>query len=110
MQYKSRRAKATDIPMKVKETVYERDGGRCIVCGKQGMPNAHYIRRSQGGLGIEQNVVTLCTTCHNDFDNGKYRDEIGSIIKDYLEHYYKDWDEKKLVYNKYGERKNYGNL
>ncbi len=100
MNYKSRKSIATDIPIKVKETVYERDSGRCIVCGKDGMPNAHYIRRSQGGLGIEQNVVTLCTTCHNNFDNGNYRKQIGEIIKDYLSHYYKGWNEEDLVFKK----------
>lgn len=101
MNYKSKRAKATDIPKEVKEKVYERDGGRCVVCKKQGIPNAHYIRRSQGGLGIEQNVVTLCTTCHDDFDNGSKRQEIGKIIHDYLQSIYKDWNEEGLVYNKW---------
>ena len=27
---KSKRAKATDIPQKVKQAVWERDGGRCV--------------------------------------------------------------------------------
>ena len=53
--------KATSIPKSVKEAVYERDGGRCILCGRNnGEPVAHVIRRSQGGKGIEQNIVTLC--------------------------------------------------
>ena len=30
---KSKRAKATDIPMSVKKKVFERDNGRCVVCG-----------------------------------------------------------------------------
>ncbi len=57
--------KATSIPKSVKEAVYERDGGRCILCGcNNGEPVAHVIRRSQGGRGIEQNIVTLCPSCH----------------------------------------------
>lgn len=52
--------KATSIPKSVKEAVYERDDGRCILCGRNnGDPVAHVIRRSQGGRGIEQNIVTL---------------------------------------------------
>ena len=106
MNYKSKRANATNIPKSVKEAVYKRDGGRCIVCGKQGIPNAHYIRRSHGGLGIEQNIVTLCTTCHNDFDNGQYREQIGAVVREYLQQrYYPNWHEEDLAYNKWKDFK-----
>ena len=61
---KSKRAKACDISKKVKDIVWERDGHRCIICGSyQAMPNSHYIRRSQGGLGIPENIVTMCSRC-----------------------------------------------
>lgn len=100
--YKSKRARATDISKKVKEVVYARDFGLCVVCHRPGIPNAHYKRRSQGGLGIEQNVVTLCQDCHTDFDNGYKRLEIGEYIKNYLQSYYGDeWNEESLVYNKW---------
>ena len=100
---KSKRSKATDIPKKVKEAVLKRDGGRCInKCGRPGIPNAHYIRRSQNGLGIEQNVVCLCIQCHHDYDNGFKREEIGNNIKNYLKSIYGDsWNEKDLVYDKW---------
>ena len=48
---KSKRAKACNITLKVKQAVYERDLGLCVICHKQGIPNAHYIRRSQGRIG-----------------------------------------------------------
>ena len=68
---KSRRSKATDISHKVKNKVWERDNHCCILCGNpNAMPNAHYISRANGGLGIEQNIVTLCQNCHNKYDNG----------------------------------------
>lgn len=99
-----KRAKACDISQEVKARVWERDKGCCIICGNpQAMPNAHYIRRSQGGLGIEQNVVTLCTDCHNEFDNGsgKYSEAIKKAVRDYLQSQYDDWSEKDLIYDKW---------
>lgn len=98
---KSKRAKACEIPMEVKEAVYERDNGRCIICGRPGIPNAHYIRRSDGGLGIVENVVTLCLTCHARFDNGDKREEYGTIIKDYLDTLYPDFSDSDRRYKKY---------
>lgn len=99
----SKRAKATDISKEVKTLVYERDSGLCVVCGKQGIPNAHYIPRSAGGLGIEQNIVCLCIDCHNAFDFGdkETMDAIGNKIKNYLTSKYPDWDEHNLIYKKY---------
>lgn len=98
---KSKRTKACEISRETKEKVYERDGGLCIICHQAGIPNAHYIRRSQGGLGIEQNIVTLCPKCHNSFDNGFKREEYGTIIQKYLKNQYTDWNEKDLIYNKW---------
>lgn len=97
----SKMSKACDISPKVKKAVYERDNGLCIICGAQGLPNAHYIPRSKGGLGIEQNIVTLCPQCHHDYDNGGKRKDYGTMIKAYLKFRYDDWDEEKLYYNKY---------
>lgn len=106
---KSKRAKATDIPMSVKKKVWERDGGRCVVCKNccNVMPNAHYISRQKGGLGIEENIVTLCTEltknkCHRKYDFGtkEERLEIKEKIKSYLQSKYENWDEDKLVYKK----------
>lgn len=106
---KTKRSQATDISMSVKQRVWERDGGRCVVCGcSTAMPNAHYIPRSKGGLGIEENIVTLCTSmtpnhCHERFDKGtqKEREQLRKIIKNYLKSQYKDWNEEKLIYKKW---------
>lgn len=97
------RAKALQIPKEVKKAVYERDKGLCVVCGRQGLPEAHYIPRSKGGLGIEQNIVCLCRDCHDrfDFGDGDTTEEIGEIIKRYLASRYPDWNEDNLIYRKY---------
>lgn len=98
---KTKRAKACDISKKVKDRVWERDGHRCIICGSyQAMPNSHYIRRSQGGLGIEENIVTMCQQCHRMYDQGPERKLIADYTERYLRRNYPDWNPEKLIYKK----------
>lgn len=97
---KARRTKALEIPPEVKKAVYERDGGACIWCAKRGEPNAHYIPRSHGGLGIEENILTLCWGCHMEYDQTTNRGRMGEFFKGYLMSKYPDWDETKCIYKK----------
>ena len=106
---KSKRAKACDIPARVKQEVWERDKGCCVLCGASvnTAPNAHYISRAHGGLGIPENIVTLCTgfgpgRCHDRYDNGtrEEREAMGRRIRAYLQSQYPDWDESRLIYKK----------
>lgn len=101
---RSKRAKACDISQAVRRRVWNRDGGCCIICGNpQAMPNSHYIRRSHGGLGIEENVVTMCIECHNEYDNGsgKYTEALKEAVRDYLKAHYPEWNEEELIYKKW---------
>lgn len=101
----SRRSKACEITQKVKEIVWNRDNHKCIYCGRyvpKNYANAHYIKRSQGGLGIEENIVTLCLECHYQEDFGQDT----KLYEDYIENYLKgiygaDWNKEKLIYKKY---------
>lgn len=96
---KSRRTKALEIPQAVKARVYERDGGCCIWCGSpMGQPNAHYVPRSKGGLGIEENILTLCWPCHMKYDQSTDRKDMGRYFMGYLINEYPEWDESKLYY------------
>ena len=106
----NKRSKATDISMLVKQKVWERDKGMCVVCGNNYnvMPNAHYISRTKGGLGIEQNIVTLCTEltknkCHRKYDFGTKEERmiIKNKIKKYLQSKYENWNEEDLIYKKW---------
>lgn len=60
------------------------------------------LQEASGGLGIEENIVTLCPICHHEYDNGKERQQYKQKIKQYLQEYYgEDWNEEKLIYKKY---------
>lgn len=97
---KSERTKALEISKEVKAAVWERDGGRCVLCGRRGNPEAHYISRGHDGLGIEQNILTLCRDCHRRYDQTIERKEIGAVLADYLRGHYPDWDPVDLIYRK----------
>lgn len=103
---KSRRSKACDITQKVKKTVWERDGEKCILCknlrGYPAMPNAHYIPRSNGGLGIKENVVTLCQKCHDDYDKTSNRQLLMIDIGMYLDSLYPNFNHDNRFYKKGG--------
>ncbi len=97
----SKRTKALAIPDEVKRAVWDRDGGRCVCCGsRRASPNAHYIARSQGGLGIEQNVLTLCADCHRKYDQSVKRKELRAFFRGYLKKMYPGWDEAELIYKR----------
>lgn len=105
-----KRTDALAIPRKVKEAVAERDSVDgwpcCVLCGRTAptdnrlaFSNAHYIARSQGGLGIEQNILTLCSICHREYDTIK-RKEYRPLFRRYLREHYENWNEKDLTYEK----------
>ena len=101
----SKRSKACEISQKTKLIVWERDNHKCIIC-KRYVPvscaNAHFIKRSQGGLGIEQNIVTLCLNCHYEEDFGQNTKLYEEQIKNYLKDYYgSNWSISDLIYKKY---------
>ena len=95
-----KRTKATAITPKVRAAVEERDNYQCIYCGRIGRGEGHFIKRSQGGLGIEENLVTVCRECHFQMDDGLSRDMYIEKAESYLKSIYADWDRSKLVYKK----------
>lgn len=94
------RTKACSISKTVKENVYRRDSGRCILCGKIGLPEAHYIPRSKGGLGIEENIVTLCRECHYQLDQTTKRKDLLKRVKEHLDLWYPWFCDADRIYKK----------
>lgn len=108
---KAERTKALEIPIEVKKKVAERDSidGHpcCIWCGKPApttnplaFSNAHFVSRARGGLGIEENILTLDWECHLKYDQTGSQPEMRAFFKEYLKTKYSDWEEEKLVYKK----------
>lgn len=97
-----KRTKACAITPKVREEVERRDGGLCIFCGMPGRGEAHVIARSHAGLGVPENIVTVCRPCHDRMDNSQARELYVNRAKEYLKSIYPEWDETKLIYTKWG--------
>lgn len=100
-----RMSRFTSIPADVKRRVEIRDSFDgcpcCVWCGQpHARGEAHFVPRSQGGLGIEENLLTLCRLCHEKYD-GADRLKMRPVLKQYLQSKYPDWDESKLIYHKY---------
>ena len=98
-----RQTRLKAIPKSVKLTVWERDRERCVFCGRyvdESCASAHFISRAQGGLGIEENILTLCGWCHQRYDNSEYRNEMRILFREHLKKHYPEWDESKLIYKK----------
>ena len=108
-----RETKATSIPPSVKRAVAMRDGGKCVLCGSYfGEPVAHVVRRSQGGRGIEENIVTLCRDCHRAYDQGENLERLGRgttresiycYLVAYLMGFYPGWNREDMIYHKGGD-------
>lgn len=108
---KAKRTKALEIPKKVKMRVAERDSvdgwACCILCGRPAPAEnplafscCHYIARTQGGRGVEENILTLCPACHRQYDQSAEREKLRAFFRVYLWERYPVWDEKELIYKK----------
>ena len=101
--------KARDFSKKAKIAISERDSidgwPCCVYCGLASpaplaWSNAHFIARSQGGLGIPENGLTLCPECHRRYDQTTDRAEMRKFFREYLRMNYYDWSEDDLIYRK----------
>ena len=112
----SKRSRACDISDKVRKEVHARDGG-CIFCRlgymlppedeftttRNMLQIMHFIPRSQGGLGIPENLALGCVWHHNMLDNGNLglHDDMMTIFEAYLRARHDGWNKEKLRYSKW---------
>lgn len=109
-----KRTKATAISAKVRARIRERDGG-CIFCKMQDIREQpdkaayalgrleimHFVNRSQGGLGIEENLAVGCTYHHSIMDNSAGGYKLRERMEEYLRGIYPNWDETQKTYSKW---------
>jgi hypothetical protein len=93
---------ACSISKKVRQEVLERDNHQCVVCGtRYHLTLAHvFYSRAHAGLGVKENLATLCMSCHHLIDNGndyKKSQLIKYDVESYLKGLY-DIDLTKLKY------------
>ena len=90
------------ISNQTRKAVYRRDGYRCALCDDtRGLQVHHVVRRSQGGLGTEENIWTGCQRCHNAFDSEATDGPLHARMRDYFKTLYPQWDESKQKYRKW---------
>ncbi|KEO84586.1 HNH endonuclease [Tumebacillus flagellatus] len=57
--------KRNDFNPAVRAHIRERDGERCVLCGRPGREVHHILPRAQGGLGTADNGICLDGPCHH---------------------------------------------
>lgn len=95
----SKRTKATGISSKVRQEVKERDKW-CIFCGRTGHHICHIRPRSSGGLGIKENLVFGCVSCHMMLDQSTKRKVMIQFALNYLDRYYPNFPDEKRYFKK----------
>lgn len=66
------RTKRNDFSAAMRAYIRERDGERCVLCGRPGREVHHIIPRSIGGLGTADNGVCLDHACHHQAHRSKH--------------------------------------
>lgn len=92
----------TEISPEVRAVVYKRDSWEetpcCVFCGRPYPEVHHYVERSRGGMGVEQNLICLCPSCHRKLHNGDRNIKV--FCKAYLEDKYEGWEENAQIVQK----------
>lgn len=115
MKSRTRKNLKYQFDEETRRIIYYRDNETCIFCKigfhmeckdpmlYQIKDIMHYINKSQGGLGIQQNGALGCRYHHSLLDNGnkELRPAMLAVFKEHLRQQYPNWNEKALVYNKW---------
>lgn len=97
----SKRTIACSISKKVREDVVRRDRGKCIFCQtNRTIQVMHFIPRSAGGLGIEENLACGCWKCHERLDHSIDRRQMMIHFRRYLENFYPEFKDEGRKFKK----------
>ena len=90
-----------NVSTKMRQRVYKRDGYRCALCDCTHYIQIHHVvpRGAGGKVESEQNMITLCATCHAQahghdvFNTGITAEDMEQYCVEYLaDHYAPDWN------------------
>lgn len=71
-----------DISDKTRNTVLARDDYQCRICTcDMGLHLHHIIKRRNGGDHSEENLITLCSSCHRHIETGDIDHAIKKCVK-----------------------------
>ena len=98
-----------------RKKIIARDNGKCIFCENGYFTKCgsdfllsiketmHFVPRSAGGVGVEQNGAIGCKYHHEMLDNGSSgrRREMLDFFEKYLRGKYPGWNREALIYKKY---------
>ena len=83
-QRKKTQSRKNYISKKVRAIVLQRDGDKCLLCGRQeDLMVSHIVSVTNGGTSEADNLQTLCGSC--------YRNEKGHSTVDFRKPYEKEW-------------------
>ena len=75
----------TDFSSVLRDLVLERDNYTCQICGmKLNLQVHHILPRRLGGEHAEENLVTLCCSCHRHIDTGDAEYAVNKCAKNVL--------------------------
>lgn len=108
----STRTKAVSITKEVKERVWQRQNGRSLFAPYLPITIeeccCHYLSRSAGGLGIEENIFGCVQRSYRNehmmYDGqikpltNLTRDEMKQVVRNHLIFNYPNWKEEDLLY------------
>ena len=102
---RSQRSLATKITPDVRQDVKVRDNGMCRICGTMENIELHHaiFPRSQGGLGVANNLISLCQFHHRQYHDGN--GYISEEIKNIMNELYPNVTMNERKYNKFGGNK-----
>lgn len=117
MKKNSKRTKALKFDVATRLIIWQRERGKCFFCERDyEMPYdpdiykfdmgikdiMHFVNKSSGGLGIEENGVLGCRYHHHLLDNGNRgkRGEMLEMLEEYLKSIYPNWSKEDLYYKK----------
>lgn len=72
------KSKRPNEHIKAQKKVKDIEGYKCAICRRvtNNSQGHHLIPYSRGGSSDQQNMITMCTSCHRDYHNGKLNVDI----------------------------------